>query len=122
MKEAQRKLESAQAFEEAYDKLNKQIAEISHSISQKEEYVNRNLTTVEHAKERRTLNAELAQYESEIGSLKKDYNDWVATENSKTTIELSLAPLNEKFQSLREEKIAVERAEDSRTLRETGKI
>jgi len=118
MKEAQRKLESAQAFEEAYDKLNKQIAEISHSISQKEEYVNRNLTTVEHAKERRTLNAELAQYESEIGSLKKDYNDWVATENSKTTIELSLAPLNEKFQSLREEKIAVERAEDSRTLRE----
>jgi len=118
MEEARIELEKAKTFEDAYDKLNREISSLDQTIIEKEEYIRKNAKTVEDARERRVISAELAACEGEIGILKEANTDWPVALNKIQETETLLLELNEKAQVLRDERLVAERAEQSRSIRE----
>lgn len=106
----------AEMLEEKYDKLNKEIRDFDEAIGRMSEYINKNSSAVNDARERRTLQAELNSMKKDIDELKNVNENWPVVESNSKEIKFQLPALEEKFKELKEEKERAELMEANKPL------
>jgi len=108
--------ENAEMLEEKYDKLNKEIRDFDETIGRMSEYINKNSSAVNDARERRTLQAEVNSLKKDIEEMKNVNGNWPVEESKLIDIRSRLPALEDKLKELKEEKERAERMEENRPL------
>jgi exonuclease SbcC len=115
------RLAETMRLEEEFDRINGKIIELSKAISEKDLYIQDNSKIVEGVKERRTLNAEKDGNQAKMDVIIQVNSDWPVRESKMQELTAKSPLLTKESEKLEQEKIAAEKEEMNRKLRDRFK-